>query len=245
MQKALTQMNVMLHVVVTDITGETGLKIVRDILAGERHPVRLAAHRDYRCHASTAEIIAALTGNYRAEHLFALKQNFAAYEFLLQQIAECDREIEALLTTLANQQPPPAAPLPEARSKRTPKHAPAFDIRSPLHRLTGSADLSQVHSIGPQAALQIIAEIGTDMRPWPTEKHFTSWLALASNNRVSGGRLLSSRTPLSANRAAAILRRCAMSLTRTSTALGAFYRRLAASAGKAKAITPPPAHLPS
>src|SRR5215475_3612708 len=105
MQKALTQMNVMLHVVVTDITGETGLKIVRHILAGERDPERLAAHRNYRCHASTAEIVAALTGNYRAEHLFALKQNFAAYEFLLQQIAECDDQIERLLTCLAAQQP--------------------------------------------------------------------------------------------------------------------------------------------
>jgi transposase len=237
MQKALTQMNVMLHVVVTDITGETGLKIVRSILAGERDPEQLAAHRDHRCHASHAELVAALSGNYRAEHLFALKQNLAAYEFLLKQIAECDNEIEASLTTLANKQPPPTAPLPDARSKRTPKHAPAFDIRSPLHRLTGGADLSQIDSIGPHAALQIIAEIGTDMRRWPTEKHFTSWLALAPNNKISGGRLLSSRTPPSANRAAVMLRRCAMSLTRTSTALGAFYRRLAARTGKAKAIT--------
>jgi transposase len=237
MQKALTQMNVMLHVVVTDITGQTGLKIVRSILAGERDPQRLAAHRDRRCHASYAEIVAALTGNYRAEHLFALKQNFAAYEFLLRQIAECDTEIEALLSKLAEQNPLPAAPLPEARNKRSPKRAPAFDIRSPLHRLTGGADLSQIDSIGPHAALQIIAEIGTDMRRWPTEKHFASWLTLAPNNKISGGRLLSSRTPPSANRAAAILRRCAMSLTRTSTALGAFYRRLAVRAGKAKAIT--------
>jgi transposase len=237
MQKAMTQMNVMLHVVVTDITGQTGLGIVRSILAGERDPERLAAHRDSRCHASHAEIMAALTGNYRAEHLFALRQNFAAYEFLLKQIAECDGEIEALLSKLADQQPPPTAPLPEARRKRSPKRAPAFDIRGPLHRLTGGADLSQIDSIGPHAALQLIAEIGTDMRRWPTEKHFASWLALAPNNKISGGRLLSSRTPPSANRAAVILRRCAMSLTRTSTALGAFYRRLAARTGKAKAIT--------
>lgn len=230
-------MNVMPHVVVTDITGQTGLKIVRSILAGERDPQQLAAHRDPRCHASHAEIVAALTGNYRPEHLFALKQNFAAYEFLLHQIAECDGEIEALLSKLAEQKPLPATPLPEARSKRSPKRAPAFESRSPLHRLTGGADLSQIDSIGPHAALQIIAEIGTDMRRWPTEKHFASWLALAPNNKISGGRLLSSRTPPSANRAATVLRRCAISLTRTSTALGAFYRRLAARAGKAKAIT--------
>jgi len=172
--------------------------------------------------------VAALTGNYRTEHLFALKQNFAAYEFLLQQITECDSEIEALLSKLADRQPPPTAPLPDAHSERVSKHAPAFDLRGPLHRLTGGTDLSQIDSIGPHAALQLIAEIGTDMRRWPSEKHFTSWLTLAPSNKISGGRLLSSRTRPSANRAAAILRRCAMSLTRTSTALCAFYRRLAA-----------------
>ena len=237
MQKALTEMNLKLHTVLTDLTGQTGLRIVRSILAGERDPERLAAYRDYRCHASLAEIVAALTGNYRAEHLFALKQNFAAYEFLLQQIAECDSEIEALLSQLADRQPPPTAPLPNARSKRVSKHAPAFDLRGPLHRLTGGTDLSQIDSIGPHAALQLIAEIGTDMRRWPSEKHFTSWLTLAPCNKISGARLLSSRTRPSANRAAVILRRCAMSLTRTATALGAFYRRLAARVGKPVAIT--------
>jgi transposase len=238
-QKALTEMNLKLHTVLTDITGQTGLKIVRRIVAGERAPERLAAYRDPRCHASHGEIVAALTGNYRTEHLFALKQNLAAYEFLLQQIVECDREIEALLTKLADQQPPPAAPLPQARSNQVSKQAPSCDIRNPLHRLTGGADLSQIDSIGPYAALQLVAEIGTDMHRWKSAQHFTSWLSLAPNNEISGGRLLSSLTPPSANRAAAILRRCAMSLvlTRTSTALGAFYRCLAARAGKAKAIT--------
>jgi len=110
-------------------------------------------------------------------------------------------------------------------------------LRSPLHRITGGADLSQIDAIGPQAALQLVAELGTDMSRWKTAKHFTAWLTLAPNNRVFGGRLLSSRTPPSANRAAVILRRCAMSLTRTPTALGAFYRRLAYRVGKSKAIT--------
>ena len=237
MQKALTEMNLKLHTVLSDLTGRTGLAIVRSILAGERDPERLAAHRNYRCHASHAEIVAALTGNYRAEHLFALRQNFAAYEFLLKQIAECDGEIEALLATLAAQQAPPSAPLPAARRKRVSKHQPQFDIRGPLHRLTGGADLSQIDSIGPQAALQIIAETGTDMHRWPSEYHFASSTTLAPNNKISGGRLLSSRTPPSANRVAIILRRCAMSAGKTSTALGAFYRRLAVRIGKAKAIT--------
>ena len=229
-------MNLRLHTVLTDLTGLTGLKIVRGILEGERNPERLAAYRDPRCRASHAEIVAALTGNYRTEHLFAL-QNFAAYEFLLKQIAECDGEIEAQLTTLAAQQRPPSTSLPAARRKRGSKHQPQFDIRGPLHRLTGGADLSQIDSIGPQAALQIIAEIGTDMRRWPSEYHFASWTTLAPNNKISGGRLLSSRTPPSTSRVAVILRRCAMSIGKTSTALGAFYRRLAVRIGKAKAIT--------
>jgi transposase len=238
MQKSLTQMNLMLHLVLSDITGTTGLKIVRSILDGERDPAVLANHRDHRCKASSQEIIAALTGNYRVEHLFTLKQNFDAYEFDRQQIAECDSAIQKLIDSLATQQPPPTTELPAARRPLKRKsHEPSFDIRTPLHRLTGGTDLSQIDGIGPHAALQLVAEIGTDMSRWPSAGHFTSWLTLAPNNKISGGRLLSSRTQPSANRAAAILRRCAMSLMRTSTALGAFYRRLAARTGKPTAIT--------
>jgi transposase len=135
-----------------------------------------------------------------------------------------------------------AAAAPSRTSQRAPsttaqKPRARFDIRTPLHRLTGGTDLSQIDSIGPHAALQLIAEIGTDMSCWKTARHFTSWLALAPNNKISGGRLLSSKTAPSANRAAVVLRRCAMSLSRTATSLGAFYRRLAARIGKAKAIT--------
>jgi transposase len=238
MQKALTEMNLMLHTVVSDITGVTGFKILRAILAGERDPEQLALHRDGRVRASHQQLVAALTGNYRAEHLFALKQNFEARQFHLQQIAECDGEIERLLTQLAERQPPPSAPLPAPRRTQvSKKHALSFEVRSPLHRLTGGADLSQIDSIGPLAALQIVAEIGTDMSRWKTEHHFAAWTTLAPNNRISGGRLLSSRTRPSANRVATILRRCAMAVGKTQTALGAFYRRLAARIGKAKAIT--------
>jgi transposase len=238
MQKALTEMNLMLHVVLSDLSGTTGLKIVRRIVDGERDPARLAAHRDHRGQASPTEIIAALTGNYRPEQLFALKQHFAAYQFNLQQITECDTAIEQLLSQLAAHQPPPSTPLPAPRRQRHPRAgAVRFEVRSPRHRLTGGADLTQIDAIGPQAALQLLAEIGTDLSRWPTEQHFTSWLTLAPNNKISGGRLLSSKTPPSANRAAVILRRGAMSLMRTQTALGAFYRRRAIRIGKAKAIT--------
>ena len=238
MQKALSQMNLNLQHVLSDITGVTGLAIVRDILAGVRDPARLAAHRHGGCKASQAEIIAALTGHYRAEHLFALRQNFEAFEFYLRQITDCDQALKAQLATLAQSRQPPAQELPQARPRCKPsKNEPRLELRAPLHRISGGTDLSQIDGIGPYSALQLIAEIGTDMSRWRTEKHFTGWLTLAPNNKLSGKRLLSSRTQPSANRAAAVLRRAAMSLTRSSTALGAYYRRLAARLGPPKAIT--------
>jgi transposase len=238
MQKALTQMNLKLHHVLSDITGVTGMAIVRDILAGVRDPYKLAAHRHGGCKASEVEIVAALTGNYRAEHLFALRQNFEAFEFYQRQIADCDQAIGAQLTQLAQSRQPPAQELPAARPRaKLSKNEPRVELRAPLHRITSGADLSQIDGIGPYGALQLIAEIGTDMSRWRTEKHFTGWLTLAPNNKISGKRLLSSKTQPSANRAAAVLRRAAMSLTRSATALGAYYRRLAYRLGQPKAIT--------
>ena len=238
MQKALTQMNLQLHHVLSDLTGVTGIAIVRDILAGVRDPYALAVHRNRRCKASTQEIAAALTGHYRAEHLFVLRQNFEAFQFHQRQIADCDTAIEAQLASLAQTRPPTSSELPAARARCKPsKNEPRLELRAPLHRITGGADLSQLDGIGPYGALQLIAEIGTDMSRWATEKHFTAWLTLAPNNKISGGRLLSSKTQPSANRAAAVLRRAAMSLTRSATALGAYYRRMAYRLGQPKAIT--------
>ncbi len=237
MQKALVQMNVQLALVVSDITGVTGLRILRDIVAGRTDPQALVHHRDYRCHASEADIIAALTGNYRPEHVFVLRQNLEAFDYVQQQLAACDTAIEAHLQTLTAHATPPSTPLPPPRPRQKPRdNEPRFELRTPLHHLTG-VDLSQLDGIGPYNALRLLSEIGTDMTRWPTDKHFTSWLTLAPNNKISGGRLLSSRTQPSANRAAAILRLAAMNLGRTQTALGAFYRRLAFRVGKAKAIT--------
>jgi len=237
MQKALVQMNLQLHVVISDITGVTGIKILRDIVAGRTDPLALARHRDHRCSASEAEIAAALTGHYRPEHVFVLKQNLELFDAYQRQLIACDTAVEAYLKTLATQSAATAAPVPAPRSKRKPRdNEPRFEIRTPLHQLTG-ADLTQIDGIAPYSALRLLSEIGTDMSRWPTEHYFTSWLTLAPNNKVSGGRLLSSRTQPSANRAAAILRLAAMNLGRTQTALGAFYRRLAFRIGKAKAIT--------
>jgi transposase len=237
MQKALVQMNVQLPQVITDITGTTGLAILHDIVAGRTDPQQLVLHRDPRCHASAEQFVTALTGNYRPEHVFVLKQNLALFEYYQGMLSECDAAIEGHLRTLAAQMEPPTTPLPPRRTKpQSHGKEPRFDIRGYLYSLTGT-DLSQIDGIGPYQALRLISEIGTDMQRWPTEQHFTAWLTLAPQNKISGGRLLSSRTPASANRAAAMLRMAAMSLARTQTALGAFYRRLAARIGKAKAIT--------
>jgi transposase len=238
MQKALVQMNLQLPLVVSNITGVTGLRILRDIVAGQRDPQQLAEHRDHRCHASTADIIAALTGHYRPEHLFVLQQNLELFNACQAQLGACDTVIEMHLQSLTVAVATPSTPLPLPRVTKKPReNEPRFEVRSPLHRLTGGVDLTQLDGLAPYSALKLLAEIGTDMSRWPTDKHFTSWLTLAPKNKISGGRLLSSRTQPSANRAAAILRMTAMSLGRTQTALGAFYRRLAARIGKPQAIT--------
>ena len=238
MQKALVQMNLQLPVVVSDITGQTGLRILRDIVAGTHDPQRLAAHRDRRCHASQADIVAALTGHYRPEHLFVLQQNLELFDACQIQLAACDRAIAAHIQTLTDLRASAPTPLPPPRVTRKPRdNEPRFEIRTPVHQLTGGVDLTQIDGIGAYTALKLLSEIGTDMSRWATAKHFTSWLTLAPKNKISGGRLLSSRTQPSANRAAAILRMAAMTLGRTQTALGAFYRRLAARIGKPQAIT--------
>jgi transposase len=237
MQKALVQMNLQLPIVVSDITGATGLRILRDIVAGERDPQHLARHRDYRCKASEADLVAALTGHYRPEHLFVLQQNLELFDGCQRLLTVCDQAIEQTLTHLVATAAPPTAPLPATRRRHNVRdHEPRFDVRTPLHHLTGQ-DLSHLDGIGPYTSLRLLSEIGTDMTRWPTEQHFTSWLTLAPHNKISGGRLLSSRTPRSANRTAAILRLAAVGVGRTQTALGAFYRRLAYRVGKAKAVT--------
>ena len=235
MQKALMQMNVQLHHVVTHITGVTGMKIIRAIVGGNQDPAALAEFRDSRCKASKNTIREALTGNYREEHVFALAQSLDIYEFHQAKIAECDEQIEAVLDTLNADRQAPAESLPKIRHTRG-QNEPRFDVRSALYTLIG-ADLSQIHGFGPHTVLRLIAECGDDLSKWPTAKHFTSWLCLAPGNKISGGRVLSSKTRPTSNRASTLLRLAAVSVGKTETALGAFYRRLGARVGKAKAIT--------
>jgi hypothetical protein len=237
MQKAMVVMNVQLHTVISDITGKTGMAIMRDIVAGQTDPAQLAQHRDKRCRATEEEIAAALTGHYRPEQVFLLRQALEVYDYLHAKIAECDHEIEQVIAALEVEYDDPDQPLPPPRTTKPSANEPDFDVRSPLYRMTGGVDLTQVPGLRPLSALKLISEIGTDMSRWPTDKHFTSWMTLAPQNKVSGGRRLSSKTQPSANRAAQVLRMAAMANARSDNALGAFYRRLAVRIGKAKAIT--------
>lgn len=236
-QKALTQMNLRLDLAVSDIVGVTGLRILRDIVAGQRDPAQLARHRDPHCKASVADLTAALTGHYRPEHLFAVTQHLGAYDFLQTQLRTCDETIAACVDALCARLPPPSGELPPMRQRQHRRPSVAAPLRGPLHTLTGGVDLTQIDGIAPHTALTLLAELGTDMSRWPSEKHFTSWLTLAPNNRISGGRLLSARTVPSRNRAAACLRLAAMALSRSQTALGVYYRRLAARKGPPVAVT--------
>jgi transposase len=236
MQKALMQMNLQLHHVVSDITGVTGMKIMRAIVAGEHDPAQLATYRDARCQASEETIREALTGHYRREHVFALRQALELYDSYQERIEACDREIKTTLESLQDDDIS-MADLPAARYKQPRRgNEPKFDVREVLFRVLGT-DLSQIHGFGAYTALKLIGECGMDMSRWPTEKHFTSWLTLAPGNKISGGKVLSTKTRRSANRAAKIFRLAAVNVGRTSTALGAFYRRLASRVGKAKAVT--------
>ena len=178
----------------------------------------------------------ALTGNDREEHMFALTQGLELYDIYQAKVADCDVRIKAVLDRLKAASGKPVGKLPPARHTTKQPNAPAFDVRVALHALLG-VDLTQIHGMGPALALKLVSECGTDLSAWPTAKHFTSWLSLAPSNKISGGKVLSSRTRRSSNRAAAALRLAAVTIGRTDTALGAFYRRLSARIGKAKAVT--------
>jgi len=236
MQKALMQMNLQLHHVVSDITGKTGMRIIRAILDGTRDPATLAQLRDVRCKASNETIAQALEGNYRPEHLFALSQAVALYDTYQRHIAECDQELEVLLARLRAPEPPDT-PLPAPRYKMSRQpNGLAFDVRAALYAMIG-VDLTQVPGIGPYLALRLVSECGTDLSKWPSAKHFTSWLCLSPGNKISGGKVLSAHTRRSNNRVTSLLRLAAVTVGKTDSALGAFYRRLAARIGKAKAVT--------
>jgi transposase len=238
MQKALQQMNVQLHQVLSDITGVSGLRIIEAILAGQRDGQKLAALADRRVRASQQTIAKALKGDYRAEHLFVLQSAFALHGVYEKQIRLCDEQVIAEMAKLPTRADPAQKPLPARKPGRaaiTDKVA-GKDLREELYRWTG-VDLTAIEGIGVLSAQVILSEIGTDMNRWRTEKHFTSWLGLCPDNRISGGKVLSSHTRHVVNPVADTLRIAATTLERTQSAMGAFYRRMKARLGSASAIT--------
>jgi len=229
MQKALLQMNIQLVQVLSDITGETGMAIVRAIVAGERDGVKLAQHRDCRCQSAEATIAKALTGTWKAEHLFALKQALELYDFYSGQVTACDVQIEHHYAQMQASQNVPTEKRTPARRKKS-KNRPPFDVESEIVRLTG-VDLAAVDGLGPALAQTILSEIGTVMSKWATVKQFASWLGLAPHNDISGGKVLRSRTLPTNNRAGQAFRQAAVAVSRSSSAFGAYYRRKRAQGG--------------
>ena len=234
MQKALTEMNVQLHQVVSDVTGVTGMAIIRAILAGERDPQRLAALKDPRAKRSIDEIAAALVGDYRVEHLFVLKQELSLYDTYQQQIQECDRQIEQCLSAFDSQNDELLPPRP--KGKKPSRNAPDFDLRSHLYRISG-VDFTQIDGLEALTVQSIISEVGLDPTRFPTAKHFASWLGICPGSKISGGKVLSSKTRQVVNRASNAFRIAAQSLANSKTALGGFYRRIRTRSGAPVAIT--------
>jgi hypothetical protein len=235
MQKALIQMNIQLTQVLTDITGLTGLAIIRAIVAGERDPVALARLRNPNCKASEEEIAKALTGTWRDEHVFVLHQALALFDYYTTLIAECDRQIEQQFAAMQPRFAEVAGPPLKARKPNSKsKNKPNFNARAELKRVVG-LDLTAVTGLSSSLVLTIISEIGTDMAKWPTVKHFCSWLGLAPRNDISGGKVLRSRTIKNVNRATQAFRQAAQSVARSDSAFGAFFRRLRAKLGPEQA----------
>lgn len=231
MQKALSQMNVQLDNVIANVAGESGLRIIRAILDGERDPHRLAELRNQRVRASAEEIAKSLHGNWREEHLFALKQAVALYDAYQQTLLECDEQLGQALERLACHAAPAEPTAPRGRRRKSK----AFDLRTALIRACG-VDLTRIDGIDCGTALKVIAEVGPDLSRFRSVKHFASWLGLCPGTKISGGKVLSGASKRTANRLAQALRMAALALRNSQSALGAYFRRMCGRLDKAKAI---------
>jgi transposase len=232
MQKALVQMNIQLANVIADVAGVSGQAILRAIVAGERDPYELAGLKNCRVRATDDEIARSLQGNWRAEHLFALRQALDAFDFCGSQLAQCDQEIEAQLARLHITEVEPD----KGKKRSKARNAPSFDLRTRLFQMCG-VDLTRIDGIDVTTALVVISEIGTDMGKFPSDKHFASWLGLCPGTKITGGKVMSGKTKRCANRAAQALRLAAAALRTSQSALGAYFRRLCARMDKPKAVT--------
>lgn len=237
MQKALELMNLKLTEVISDIGGETGQKIIADIVGGEHRAHVLAKHRHPRCKQEEEEFARALKGYYRPEHLFALKQARTQWLQTRELVKECDREIQQLLKAWGDGNDPGSSGLPPDRPRKPSKNALSFDARADLARITKGVDLTAIPGLSTTSVLTVIAETGVDMTRFGNAKRFASWLGLCPENKISGGKILSSKTRPLSNRAAEVFRIAAYGLHHARSALGAFYRRKRAQVGAPKAIT--------
>jgi len=234
MQKALTQMNLQLQNAVSDILGETGMKIIRAICAGERDSKKLAQYRDYRCKNPEETIAKSLEGHYREEILFSLKQALQSYDHYQSQLEACDKEIEQISKQFEDKSG--GKKLVKVVKKEPKRNGVGFDTQERFFRMLG-VNLSEIPGISSTTILTVISEIGTCVDKWRSPKAFSSWLGLCPGTKISGGKRLGGKTKKSKNRAAEVLRMAASTLSKSQTALGAFLRRMKARLGPAKAIT--------
>jgi transposase len=238
MQKALEQMNLQLHKVLSDISGLTGMRMLRAIVDGQRDPAYLVSLCHPNCKGSREQFLEALSGHYTSEQLFILRQALEDYDHYQSQIRACDEAIQQHMQSLpAKADKADLEQLPNRKRGNKSKHnQPQFDLRSHLFSLVG-VDLTQIESIDAVTAFTVITEQGTDMTRFKTEKSFASHLCLCPNNIITGGRIRKKSTRKSASRAATSLRIAAQSLRRSKGPLGDCYRRLHARLGPQKAIT--------
>ena len=236
MQKALELMNIKVHTIISDIDGKTGLLIIESILSGERNPEKLADLKDRRIKASREEIIKSLQGHYTIEHLFELRQCYQLYCTHRQMIEECDKEIEQqLIEQIASKNEGVITDLPEVKRKATGKHKLSFKATAYLKTIFG-VDVTEVFGISEISALSILSEVGTEMSKWKNENHFTSWLGLAPNTKISGGKIISSRIMKKRHHAGQAFRMAANGLHNSKSPIGDYYRRIKGKAGAGKAV---------
>jgi transposase len=236
MQKALELMNIKTHTIISDIDGKTGRLIIEAILNGERNPEVLADLRDKRIKASREDIIKSLEGNWTSEHLFELKQCYQLYCYHHQMIDECDKEIEKqLVEQLASKNEGLITDLPKVKRKTVKKNRVDFELTAYLKEILG-VDVTEVVGLSEITVLTIMSEVGLDMTKWKTENHFTSWLGLAPNTKISGGKIISSRIQKKKHHAGQAFKMAANGLHNSKSPLGDFYRRIRSKAGAAKAV---------
>lgn len=236
MQKALDQMNLQIHHVISDLAGTTGLAIMDAILAGERDPHKLAQLRNRHIQASEETIMKSLVGDYREEHLFTLRQSLKSYRHYQELIQEVDLQVKQMMQRLPSKIAAAQKPPKGDKARRTPWRNEPPQLRNDLYRAFG-VDLTEVPGINSLTAQMLLTEIGPDLSRFPTAAAFCSWLRLCPNPKISGGQVLSSRTQPTKNRAALALRMATQGLHRSNTFLGDYFRRMKARMGAPKAMT--------